>query len=110
MAQFNKFHAKPTWVDGIRFASKGEAHRYTELLMLEKAGVIRKLARQPRFKMFVEHELICTYVGDFIYLENKIKVVEDFKGVRTPIYKLKAKLFRALYKDYELREISSKGR
>lgn len=39
----HKYHAKPTTVDGIRFASKAEARRYSELRLLEKAGEIKNL-------------------------------------------------------------------
>ena len=33
-----------------------------------------------------------TYVADFTYLENGQYVVEDFKGMKTDVYKLKKKL------------------
>jgi hypothetical protein len=36
----SKYHAQPTVVDGIRFASKAEARRYGELMLLMKARVI----------------------------------------------------------------------
>ena len=31
-------------------------------------------------------------MADFVYLENGQLVVEDVKGVRTPVYKLKKRL------------------
>ena len=36
----SKYHAVPTTIDNIRFASKAEARRYRELRLLEKAGEI----------------------------------------------------------------------
>lgn len=94
----NKFGAIKTEVDGITFASKKEAKRYGELKLLVRAGEIRELSLQPRFPLRVENKLICTYVADFTY-ETKLgeTVVEDAKGVRTPVFSLKAKLFEALH-------------
>lgn len=79
------------------FSSKREFARYQELKLLEKAGKIYLLKLQPRFPLRVNDQLICTYVGDFQYEENARGVVEDCKGYRTPIFKLKAKLMKAIY-------------
>ncbi len=95
--QVNKYRNKPTEVDGIRFASKREATRYQELRLLERAGVIKGLWLQVRFPLKVNEQLICTYVADFQYFEDGKSIVEDSKGHRTPEYKLKKKLMRALY-------------
>ena len=93
----NKFRNKPTEVDGIRFASKREANRYSELKLLERAKVIKDLQLQVRFPLKINDQLICTYVADFQYLENGKQVVEDTKGVKTREYILKKKLMLALY-------------
>ena len=45
----NKYHAKPTFVDGRRFASRKEAARYCELRLLERAGKIQDLTTQVPF-------------------------------------------------------------
>jgi hypothetical protein len=90
------------------FASKREAARYDELKLLEKAGEICALQCQVKFPLQVEGKLICTYIADFCYRLKNEKfsnneelvgelVVEDVKGVRTPIYRLKAKLMKAVY-------------
>lgn len=47
--------------------------------------------------------------GDFAYFEGGRKVVEDFKGVMTPAFRLKRKLFKALHPDIELRVTNRKG-
>jgi hypothetical protein len=96
----NKYRNKPTHIDGIRFASKAEAKRYQELKLLERAGEITGLRLQPRYPLYAyEKEKICDYVGDFEYFEPvKGKyITEDVKGVLTPVFKLKAKLFKAHY-------------
>lgn len=94
-----KYGNKPTEVDGIRFASKAEARRYSNLKLLERAGEISNLRLQPRYPLVVSGQLVCTYVGDFEYLDNNHDrlVTEDTKGVKTKDFVIKAKLFHALY-------------
>ena len=41
----SKYNSKKTVVDGQTFDSKKEANRYQELVLLEKAGVIKNLSR-----------------------------------------------------------------
>ena len=93
----NKFNAKKTEIDGIVFASKAEAKRYTELKLLEKANVISDLRLQPKFDCVVNGKKICTYRADFDYYEADKYVCEDVKGFKTPVYRLKKKLVEALF-------------
>ena len=94
----NKYNAKRTVVDGISFHSKAEAARYSDLKLLERAGVIFKLELQPAFPCVVNKKKICVYKADFKYhLKNGKWVIEDVKGYRTQIYKIKKKLVEALY-------------
>jgi hypothetical protein len=91
MKRPNKFHAVRTEIDGITFASKGEARRYQELKLLERVGQIRDLTRQPWFALQVppHWKSIGKYVADFSYLEGDDLVIEDFKGVMTPLSRWK---------------------
>ena len=90
---------------GIRFASKAEAARYHELLLLARAGEIADLVLQPRFPLYVyefgnqaEPLKIGEYVADFGYIERDgEEVTEDVKGVKTALYRWKAKHVRAQY-------------
>lgn len=93
----SKYHAIPTVVDNIRFDSKMEAHRYRQLILLQRAGKIAELELQPPFELVVNGIKICTYVADFRYLDRETwnYVIEDVKGIKTPLYKLKAKLMLA---------------
>lgn len=100
----HKYGAKKTQVDGIMFASKKEAKRYVELSFLQGIGKIKDLTLQPVFIMWVEGVKICKYIPDFEYFEEGIHIVEDVKGFKTPEYKLKAKLFKALYPKYKFLE------
>jgi hypothetical protein len=96
----SKYRNVPTVVDGIRFASKAEARRYADLKLLERAGEIYDLKLQVPHELRVEGHLICKYVSDFEYVtKTGGPVVEDVKGVQTPIFKFKAKLFRAIHKN-----------
>lgn len=109
----NKYLAKRTQVDGIWFHSKGEANRWQQLTLLERAGEIRNLDRQVPYSLTVKGVEVGTYVADFTYDEatersgklwtSSHRVVEDFKGVRTSEYRLKAKLMKAIY-GIEIRE------
>jgi hypothetical protein len=108
-ARRNKFNAKPQVVDGVRFASKAEAKRDAELVLLERAGKIAGLRRQPRYRLVVNGVQVCTYVADWEYGERPAAggvtqtVAEDRKGVLTPAFKIKWKLAKALYPHIEWR-------
>lgn len=93
----NKYGAQRTEVDGIVFDSKREAMRYATLKHAERAGMIRNLELQPKFDLTVNGVKIGSYRADFIYFEDDQRVVEDSKGCRTAVYKLKKKLMLALY-------------
>jgi len=95
----HKYGAEKTGVDGIMFDSKKEARRYAELKLLECAGEIGGLRIQPEYDLIVREVKIGKYRGDFSYIHTKTKevVVEDVKGVRTPVYRLKKKLMNALF-------------
>ena len=109
----NKYQAIKTYVNGIEFDSRKEARRYQELLLLERAGVIRDLKRQVKYILIPAQyetyerygkkgqrlkdgqrllEKECAYFADFVYEENGKTIVEDTKGVRTADYIIKRKL------------------
>lgn len=99
----SKYHAKKTTVDGITFDSRREADRYLVLKGMEEAGSIEDLRRQvryeliPAFEVDGRHYRPVFYVADFVYVEDGKEVVEDVKGMRTDVYKLKSKLFARRY-------------
>lgn len=100
----SKYGSTRTEVDGVTFDSKGEARRYTDLLLLNVAGKIGNLERQVSFKLYgMGRTLICTYRADFVYFEDNKRVAEDFKAIRTSEFKLKQKLFIDNYPGVELR-------
>jgi hypothetical protein len=102
----HKYGAKPTVVDGIRFASQAEARRYSELKLLQKAGAIRGLVMQPRYDIYglafqAAPVKIAFYKADFRYqvpiIDGWKTIIEDVKGVHTESYRLKKKLVEAQY-------------
>lgn len=108
MSGYGKYGAKPLVVDGVRFASTKEANRYSELKLLERGREIRNLTLQPAYEFRHNGVLIGRYVADFSYDERGkggrwLPVVEDVKGVRTPVYQMKRKLMLAFF-DIPIRE------
>lgn len=100
-----KYRAKPTVIDGVRFASKKEAARYCALKLREKIGDISNLTLQPVFPIVIGGQPVAKYVADFSYFHNGAYVVEDVKGMRTPVYRLKKKLVEALYPGVKIMEV-----
>lgn len=101
----NKYKAVRTEVDGITFDSKREATRYMELMLLQRAGEIERLELQPKYDCIVNGRKICTYRADFRYFTKENSVVEDVKGMKTAVYRLKKKLVEALYPGVTIQEI-----
>lgn len=97
----SKYGNKKYYVDAIEFDSIKEAHRYEELKMMQKAGIIRDLKLQVKYelipyqKRFKERAVV--YIADFTYTENGKTIVEDVKGYKTRDYIIKRKLFRWRY-------------
>jgi hypothetical protein len=84
-------------VNPIRFASQAEARRYDQLMVEVRARTIHDLKLQEPFPIEVRGKKVCTYVSDFSYRRGAEFFVEDVKGIRTPLYRLKKKLVEALY-------------
>ena len=98
MVLTGKYHARPTLVDGIRFDSRKEAARYRELRLLERAGEIQGLQLQVPFLLLPKSQYgrPVKYIADFVYIQGGRQVVEDAKGYRTDVYKLKRRLMAEL--------------
>lgn len=113
----SKYKAQATDVDGIRFHSKKESRRYSELKLLQRAGEIQDLELQPVFPLFVismQHwdrlmghdddselrmQMCGEYRADFRYtnVRDGEIIVEDVKGMKTPLYRLKKKMTEGIY-------------
>ena len=99
----NKYGArKLTAPDGQVFDSVKEYHRWECLKLLQRAGMIKDLKRQVKYVLIpaqrdqigkvVEREM--SYIADFEYfdMEKGEKVVEDCKGFKTEVYRIKKKM------------------
>lgn len=94
----NKYRNKPVIIDGIKFPSIKEGNRYLVLKQQQKEGKIQLLKRQVTYKLIVNDILICKYRADFVYYDmDGTLIVEDAKGYRTPEYKLKRSLMKAVH-------------
>lgn len=108
----SKYNNKKIEVDGIKFDSRKEANRYTELKLLERVGSIKHLELQPKFLLqeSFKHKgktiRALYYVADFKYFDKKKfkMVVEDVKGMKTDVYKIKKKLFLFKYPEFHFIE------
>src|SRR5574343_598301 len=90
MKRGNKYGAAKTTVNGITFDSRAEAAFYEYLLPLQKIGRIEKIELQKTFTLYAGIK----YIADFVVTtkDGPIRYI-DVKGVETPVFKLKRKLF-----------------
>ena len=107
-----KYGNKKTIVDGFEFDSKLESKRYNELKMLLRSGVISDLTLQKVFLLqdgftyAKKRERSITYVCDFYYKDKQgSEIVEDAKGFKTDVYKIKRKLFLFKYPHVFFKEV-----
>jgi hypothetical protein len=113
----NKYHARKTIVGDIVFDSKSEANRYTDLLILQKAGIITDLKCQPAFVLLEgfkditgKREQAIRYTADFEYFEDGRRIVEEIKSRATAKardWSLRKRLFKSRYREIELRVVMS---
>ncbi len=100
----NKFGAIKKTVDGFKFDSTKEAGRYSDLKLLMKAGHVITFECQVCFYLPAG---IRYYLDFLVFWDDGQITFEDVKGgnaTKTPVYKLKKKLFQCLYNE-EITEI-----
>lgn len=102
MRKPSKYRAKKVHSQGLTFDSKKEHRRWCELQLLERGGVIAGLKRQVRIVLYGRDGplqgpsgRLLTYVADFTYRENDVDIVEDVKGYKTDVYRLKRAILAA---------------
>ena len=93
----NKYHAQRSG----GYASRKEHRRANELKLLQRAGLISGLREQVRYELIPAQrgpdgrviERACAYIADFVYTDQHGNtIVEDTKGMRTDVYRIKRKL------------------
>lgn len=90
----HKFKAKPTELDGIKFASKKEAKRYRDLKTLQELGEILFFLRQVPFHLQAGVKYVCDFL---VFWTNGEVTIEDVKGIKTDMYIVKKKMVEATY-------------
>lgn len=89
---------------GENYRSKREMNRHLELLLLQKAGEIAGLTREvpfiiaPPVVIQGRKKPAMKYLADFVYsTADGRTVVEDAKGMRTPVYSIKRHLMMSVH-------------
>lgn len=110
-----KFGNVETSFGTMVFDSKLEAQRYSELIGLQYAKQITNLKTQvqielqPAFRTTDGKAIRAIhYVADFMYRENGVIVVEETKGFQTDVSKIKMKMLRYVYPEYDVRMVYAK--
>ena len=117
----NKYHNRKIEINGIRFDSRKEAQRYVQLMNAMRLGAIKDLRLQVDFTIQEAYtdcqgkrirairyraDFAYNLTGEFptgisaddrdlwrrYYIAGVDTIVEDVKGVKTQVYKLKEKL------------------
>ena len=111
-AAYGHVRKPKTEIDGIKFASPGEAERYLELCIRVLNGenieffLQEKFEIQPKFRKQGVLFRPIAYIADFKVIHGDGHIdIEDVKGwggYTTPEFKLKRKLFEYKYPDLTL--------
>lgn len=108
----SKYKAKKSIdpITGVKYDSKKEHRRASQLKLLERGGKVSNLKEQVRFELLPtfkdnqnKTERSIVYVADFTYNKDGKEIVEDLKSSMTaklPTYVMKRKLFKARYPQY----------
>jgi len=105
MYKKTKYNNKITELYGIKFHSRKESVRYSQLKLYEKGGLIKDLRLQvpyeliPKLVINGKTERAIKYVADFVYIDtvNGKEIVEDCKGMRLDVYKIKYRLMKQVH-------------
>ncbi len=104
----NKFGAKKTEIDGIKFDSKKESETYSDYKLELAQGLIEHLTMHPKFPIYINSILVCNVELDFTFFDkrvNKIRYIDvkawdkkKEKYLVTSESRLKKKMVEAQYK------------
>ena len=78
--------------------SRFEASYCEQLKMLQQTGEIREYKTEPRYDLTVNGKHITTHYPDFLVTNNQGEdEIHEVKGAETDVWRIKKKLFEALY-------------
>lgn len=93
-----KYKNIPTHYRGSSYDSKAEAQYAMWLDSEKKAGRIKRWEKQKKIELTVKGHHICNYYIDFvIHHTDGLKEYVEIKGMVLPVWRIKWKLFEALY-------------
>ncbi|MFJ1815084.1 DUF1064 domain-containing protein [Staphylococcus saprophyticus] len=101
----SKYNAKKVEYKGHVFDSKVECEYYQYLESKMNGVNYDRIEIQPRYELIPKtgKQRKTEYIADFaLYLNDELIEVIDVKGMPTETAKLKAKMFRYLYRDVKL--------
>jgi hypothetical protein len=105
-----KYKAKKVFIDDIKFDSRLEADFYLHALILKQEGIIESFELQPVYILqpsFVKNEKKIQpikYIADFkVYYTNGEVEIIDVKGMTTPDFAIKRKMFEYIFPKLHLR-------
>lgn len=109
----SKYRSRKTIVDNITFDSQAEADYYRRLKLLQRSGEIKEFKLQPTYVLQEGYKRgkrkvqPITYKADFLvtHKDGRQEII-DIKGVLTPVYRLKKKMFEYRYPDLEIVEVA----
>lgn len=114
----SKYNNRKVRCLGETFDSMLECERYKYLKALEQQKVISNLQRQVKYVLLpsqkdsktrktIEREI--TYLADFVYEKGSQTIVEDVKGMKTDVYKIKRKLM-LYFHNIQIKEVTKETR
>ncbi len=90
----SKYHNARAESKGLRFQSGHEATEISKLILLDEKHLVFALRLQVKFPLAGGN----SYIADAVYLDENLDVhVVDAKGMLTPEFKIKSKLFKEKY-------------
>lgn len=98
-----KYRAQPCERNGEKYRSKREMRRHVALLQMQDIGLISDLRREVPFVLAPAVRLggrlkpALRYVADFVYVSEGSMVVEDCKGIKTPLFRAKQHLMATVH-------------
>ncbi len=100
--EINKYNARKTLLNGVKYDSKLEAEYASRLMLKQKLGMIISWKRQVKISLEIYGVHVCNYIIDFEVLhKDGHKEYVECKGFSTRDWKLKYKLFEIIMKRTE---------
>ena len=97
----NKYNNVRQTYNGFSYDSKLEAEHAQNLDFLKKAGIVKDWERQVKISLDIGDVHIANYFIDFkVFFEDGRIEYHEVKGAETDVWRMKWKLSKALYPDY----------